>query len=157
MTDIQDACNIAQFIKPVTSFRVLLSWFREFHDNGRMFVFHSILNDIESEEKLPQFLELHPELKDAIVEYSLENLETCSVTMMNKFINKCIYIIVEKEKDFYDLSQADIPPKEDDNGAPKEENPPDDILCLEDGFVIQGYNLRDELFKLMMGVFAQKR
>ena len=100
MTDIQDACKIAQFIKPVTSFQVVLRWFREFPDNGRMFVVHSVLNEIESEEKLPPFLELHPELKDAIVEYSLENLETCSVAMMNKFINKCMYIIVEKKKTF---------------------------------------------------------
>ena len=106
--EIADACNIAQFCKPIKSTEVVLRWFREFRDNGRQFLVHSIMNELSSKQKLPPFLELHHELKDSIIEYGLANLDTCSITMMARFINKYIYIIVEKEEELYDLSKVDV-------------------------------------------------
>ena len=94
MDEIAEAFKIARFSKPIKSTKVVLRWFREFRDDGRQFLVHSIMNELSSKQKLPPFLELHHELKDTIIEYGLANLDTFSINMMTRFINKCIYIIV---------------------------------------------------------------
>ena len=150
--EIADACNIAPFCKTIKSSRVVLRWFREFRDNGRQFLVHSIMNELSSKQKLPPFLELHHELKDAIIEYGIANLDTCSISMMTRFINKCIYIIVEKEKEFYNLENVDDSSDGPDAVDHDEDKAQSENLIVDDGLVVRGYNLVEEFSKVMMGL-----
>ena len=96
--EIIEAYKIGKVSSPFRSSQVVLLWFWEFRDNGRQFLVHLIMNELSSKQKLNLFLELHHKLKDAIIEYGLENFDNFSITMMKKFINKYIFIIVQKEK-----------------------------------------------------------
>ena len=60
---------------------------------------------------------------------------------MTRFINKCIYIIVEKEKEFYDLSKVDVSSDGSDAVDHDKEKSPSGQLIADEGLVVRGYNL----------------
>ena len=99
------------------------------------------MNKLSSKQKLLLFLELHHELKDDIIEYDLANLDTCSIAMMTRIMNKCIYIIIEKEKELYDLSKADISSDRSDAVDHDNKKSPTERLTADAGLVVRGYNL----------------
>ena len=95
---------------------------------------------------MPPFLQLHPELQEAIMHFGEMNIDTIDISIMNNFINRCIKIIVDRNADFYDLSNDDEKVQTRD---PEESDGDVEEVDLDDGFEITSYDLREEFVMVM--------
>eukprot|EP00978_Attheya_sp_CCMP212_P024028 scaffold74802_cov56-Attheya_sp.AAC.1 len=85
-------------ISPPKCERIIRNWFVDFRQNGRRLVVPSIsMANNMKDVKLPPFLQVYPDLKNAIVEFADANIGDITVDVMHSYMNKCIGIVVENE------------------------------------------------------------
>eukprot|EP00957_Ditylum_brightwellii_P106097 8092687-Ditylum_brightwellii.AAC.1 len=73
--------DIPMCVEAVKNLRMVQSWFSEFRMNKRKFILLPILYKYKYKHKhnnIPEFLQVYPDLKEAIIEFCDNSIDTCS-------------------------------------------------------------------------------
>eukprot|EP00957_Ditylum_brightwellii_P174647 13298162-Ditylum_brightwellii.AAC.1 len=93
-------------IKSLTNWSTIQLYYIEFKANERKCVF-PLVSIKDKQKHIPEFLLVYPDLKQAFLNFCINNLEDFNIDIVSLYINKCIDIIARHDAMFLTIDDGD--------------------------------------------------
>eukprot|EP00957_Ditylum_brightwellii_P009322 705272-Ditylum_brightwellii.AAC.1 len=101
--------------------RTVQSWFSEFRTTGKKFMVPSVSYK-QKHTNIPEFLQVYPDLKEAIIEFCDNNIGDFNLNTMHLYIDKCINTVSQHDALFGSNNDEDTCSEEESHSSSDKSN-----------------------------------